>query len=65
MVVAPGVAVVLLLGELSGGKELEVETKEGEEGWGPVMVVSRAVAGEAVAGEVVAVVESVVAFGEV
>lgn len=60
MVVAPGGAVVLLLGEVSGGKELELETEVGEEGWGPVVVVSGAVAGE-----VVAVVESVVAFGEV
>lgn len=60
MVVAAGGAVVLLLGEVSGDKELELETEEGEEGWVPVVVVSGAVAGE-----VVAVVESVVAFGEV
>lgn len=60
MVVGPGGVVVLLLGEVFGGKELELLTEEVEEGWGPVVVVSGAVAGD-----VVAVVESVVAFGEV
>lgn len=37
VVVLPEGAMVLLPGEVVGGRELEVETEVGEEGWGPVV----------------------------